>query len=166
MNALTKAIENLQRVVLSTVKQRIVQEGPQILIAFYNDFLQPSTVPDRQAKKSKRLYFSQPNTSNKLRTQYGNIQRALQEGEIGNITEVVIKNDTVSFISGINEQATVQAGPDRITLEYARFHEEGTKNFRARPFLNPGFALFMKEGYPDIIEQIERDLLKAFNRGS
>ena len=163
MNALTKAIENLQRVVLSTVKRRIVQEGPKILIAYYNDFLQPATKPDRQAKKSKRLYYSKPNDSSRLRTLYGNIQRSLQEGESGNITEVVVKGDAVSFISGIDENATVQAGPDRITLAYARFHEEGTKNFRARPFLNPGFALFMKEGYPDIIAQIERDLLKAFN---
>lgn len=163
-NPILKAIERLEKSVLAIVKRRMVQEAPQVLIAFYNEFLQPTTKPDRKAK-SGRLYFSRPNSSNKLRTQYGNIQRALQPGETGNITEVAVTNGVVTVISGINEDATVQAGPDRVSLQYARFHEEGTKNYKARPFLNPGFELFIKEGLPDIVAQIEDDLVEEFNGG-
>jgi len=153
----------MQLKVLETVKARMVQEAPQYLLAFYNDFLQPTTVPDRKAKKSKRRYFSRPNDDNRLRTNYGNIQRALQKGETGNITEIVVKDGKVLLLSGIDTNKEVKAGPDRVKLEYARYHEEGTKNFRARPFLNPGFEMFVNQGLPEIIELIEDDLVKVYN---
>lgn len=164
MNPIVKAIQELEANIYKVVKRRLLQEGPQMLIAYYNDFLQPTTVPDKKAKSGRR-YFSRPNDKNKLRTQYGNIQRALQPGETGNITDVVIANGNVQLVSGIDTNAKVQAGPDTVSLMYAKWHEEGTKNFKARPFLNPGFEAFVKEEVPKIMELIEGDLLELY-RGS
>jgi len=163
MNSITKAIAVLEANLLKVVKRRMLQEGPRILETYYRDFLRPATEKaDRQAKKSKRLYYSGPNKGNQLRNLYGNLTRALIQGEDGNITQVEVVSGKVVFISGIDEDTKVQAGPDRIGLEYTRFHEEGTSRYKARPYLRPGFEAFVNEAVPDIIDTIGDDLAKLY----
>jgi hypothetical protein len=163
MNPIVKAIAVLEANLLKVVKRRMLQEGPRILETYYRDFLRPATEKaDRQAKKSKRLYYSGLNKTNQLRNLYGNLTRALIQGEDGNITQVEVVSGKVVFISGIDEDTKVQAGPDTVSLEYARFHEEGTANYKARPFLGPGFQDFIRDGVPDIMDAIADDLEKLY----
>jgi hypothetical protein len=160
--SIANAIAVLEKNLLTVIKRRFVQEGPQILQTYYSDYLQPMTTPDRQAQKSKRLYYSTKNNSDKLRRLYGNITRATIQGEAGNISHVEVVGGKVVFISGIDEDTKVKAGPDMVSLEYARFHEEGTTNYKARPFLGPGFEDFLRDGVPDIMDAIADDLAKLY----
>jgi len=160
--SIANAIAVLEKNLLTVIKRRFVQEGPQILQTKYADYLRIQTTPDRQAKKSKRLYYSTANNSDKLRRLYGNITRATIQGEAGNISHVEVVGGKVVFISGIDEDTKVKAGPDMVSLEYARFHEEGTTNYKARPFLGPGFEDFLRDGVPDIMDAIADDLAKLY----
>jgi len=163
-NPIEIALKRLADAVAPTVKGVFLQEGPDKLAVFYNEHLQSTTSPDRTAKSGRR-YYSRPNTTNELRTLYGNIQRALTPDarNKGNITDVTVSGDQVVFISGIDTDARVQAGPDTTTLEYAEFHEKGTSRYRARPFLGPGFEDFVKQGVPQLIDEVGERLEDIYN---
>jgi hypothetical protein len=170
-NDIVAAIKKIEEDIFKIVKRRLVQEGPQLLATYYNDYLQPATIsPDKRAA-SGRLYYSGPNESKKLRANYGNIIRALQPGGEGNITDVVIEGglDRVYFISGIDYDTKVQAGPGTTDFEYVKWWEEGeafsSTNQNTRPFLSLGFADFIEKEVPDILELISEDLLELY-RGS
>jgi hypothetical protein len=179
-NPISDALADLRKAVLPLVKGYLLQEAPQRLQTYYANYLQTETKPDARSKKTGQRYYSQPNTSSKLRTLYGNIQRALSpDGRFpGNITELDVKQNKVRLLSGIDFSAKVKAGKRQTTLMYARLHEtgeydpepgtkrrtkkEGAGEFKKRPFLKPGFAEFRKKEMPKILEEIADELQRYY----
>lgn len=163
-NPINNALRDLRKAVLPLIKGYLLQEGAANLSTYYVENTRPNTVPDRKSKRGN-LYYSQPNTTNRLRTLYGNIQRALAPDgrNKGNITEIIVEGNEVVLSSGIDLDATVKAGKRRTTLYYAAIHEYGLAGFRARPFLEPGIAEFNKKEMPGILEDIADDLTRYYN---
>ena len=164
-NSISRALRELRGAVLPLVKGYLLQQGAVALSEYYNRYLQPNTKPDRKSKKTKALYYSQPNTTDRLRTLYGNIQRAITPDgrNKGNITEIETTRTEVVLSSGIDLDAKVKAGPYQTTLFYAQVHELGLGGQRPRPFLEPGIRDFNKEEMPRILEDIADDLRNYYN---
>ena len=164
-NDLEKNLATLKRAILPLVKGYLLQDGAFKLSTMYRRYLQTNTVPDRRSKRTGNLYYSQPNTTNRLRTLYGNLQRALSpDGRFpGNITEVTVSGNEVVLNSGIDLDAKVKAGNRTTTLFYAQIHELGL-NGKPRPFLEPGIRDFNREVIPEILDDIA-DELQRFYRG-
>jgi hypothetical protein len=96
---------------------------------------------------------------------YGNLTRAITPGEPGNISEVSVDRGvfTVNFSINTNEQ--VRAGTRTTSLVYAMLHELGKGGQKARPFLRPGIAEYMKDqaGFAALIKELETDILDKLN---
>lgn len=160
-NPISKALQDLARRVLPLIKGYLQQEAPVQLEAFYDEYLQTQSKPDRRAK-SGRLYYSRPNTSDKLRLQYGNIFRATRTRGKGNIYELFIEGNNVVMVSGIDTDQQVKAGPDTVSLKYAEFHEQGTSRYKARPFLGPGFKDFNRKELPILLDRFADELAEIY----
>lgn len=132
------------------------------LEVYYNDYLAEQTFPDRKAK-SGRLYYSKRNDTNKARTLYGNLARALQPNQTGNISELTFSDGEFIMTSGIDTDAKVKAGPDQVTLKYVQFVEEGTKRMRPRPFLEPGLRDFNNDDFPKVVDSVNAQLEKIYD---
>lgn len=163
-NPISDALADLRKAVLPLVKGYMLQEAPQRLQTYYANYLQTETKPDRRSKRTGQKYFSQPNTTRKLRTLYGNIQRALAPDARfkTNISEVTVAGDEVVLLSGIDTDATVKAGKRSTTLFYAELHELGKGGQKKRPFLAPGIREFNKVEMPDILSEIADELQRYY----
>ena len=89
--------------------------------------------------------------------------RALAPGGDGNITDVQIKGGMVTLVSGIDTTKDIQAGPDRVSLIYAQYQEQGTATIPARPFLAPGFKDWNEQELPQLLDELANDLRKIYN---
>lgn len=168
MNAIEKALTRLERGIVAAVKN-VMQKAPEELSAYTLGFLRSSgdskndglTVSD----ETKRRYFEKPNKKGRLRSLYGNIERSVTVGGKGNISEVELKGGKVVIASfGYEPTTSVTAGPYTTTLRYAALHEgiEKSRIKPKRPFVRPGFELYMKDaqGFKALMKELEADILE------
>lgn len=159
MNAIEKALTRLERGVLAAAKDAM-QRAPEELSAYTSEFLRDtseSASDGLRIAKSKARYFTKPNTTNRLRSLYGNIERSMIPQGKGNISDVTIKNGIFTVAFGYDPSATVQAGPRSTTLKYAVINES-----KGRPFLDPGFRKYMSDaqGFKALMKELEADILE------
>lgn len=159
MNAIQKALTRLERGVLAAAKDAM-QRAPEELSAYTTEFLRSSNESkkdDLRVTENGTRYFRKPNTTNRLRSLYGNIERSMIPQGKGNISEVTIKNGIFTVAFGYDPSATVQAGPRSTTLKYAVINES-----KGRPFLDPGFRKYMSDaqGFKALMKELEADILE------
>ena len=134
-----------------------LQRAPIELNVYVSDRLQDPSKKDGLVKsKSGNLYYKKPNTTNRLRTLYGNIQRSLQPRGKGNISDVTLQQGRVIVTYGYDTSATVKAGTRSQTLEYAKINEA------KRPFLLPGFNEYMKDaqGFKALMNELSDAIIE------
>lgn len=149
-------LDQLQRLVLSLAKSA-VQRVPLEASFVVGEFKQgPQPSPGLViAKKSKQRYYSVPNKTKKLRSIYGNIDRAITPGDKGNISNVTIEGGRIIVEMGIDTSVTVQSGNYSKSLAYAVINE------KTRPYMTPGLALYNKRDFPKLMDDLVTDLLDA-----
>lgn len=151
MNAITSMLTTLEKGIAETVKNAM-QRVPKELSAFTGEFLQGPDKKDGLVKaKSGNLYYGVPNKTKKLRTLYGNIQRAITPSETGNVSHVELIDGVITVTFGVDFTANVTAGNKEITLKYAEGHE------KTRPYISRGFERYYKnpQGYAALIKELE-----------
>ncbi len=157
MNAIQKALTRLERGILAVVKEAM-QRQPEELAVFTGEYLRdPSDKSGLKKSKRGNLYFSTPNTTTRLRTLYGNITRATQPDNKGNISETTIQNGLISVEYGYDPNTSVKAGKRTTTLKYAVINEN-----RGRPFITPGFKAYMNDaqGYKALLKELDAAILE------
>ncbi len=159
MNAIQKALTRLERGVLAAAKDAM-QRVPDELYVATSEFLRDtsnSASDGLRIAKSKARYFTKPNTTKRLRSLYGNIERSLIQNEKGNVSDVTIKNGIFTVAYGYDPSTSVQAGPRTTTLKYAVINEG-----KGRPFLDPGFRKYMSDaqGFKALMKELEADILE------
>lgn len=159
MNAIQKALTRLERGVLAAAKDAM-QRVPDELYVATSEFLRDtsnSASDGLRIAKSKARYFTKPNTTKRLRSLYGNIERSLIQNEKGNVSDVTIKNGIFTVAYGYDPSTQVQAGPRTTTLKYAVINEG-----KGRPFLDPGFRKYMSDaqGFKALMKELEADILE------
>ena len=159
MNAIQKALTRLERGVLAAAKDAM-QRVPDELYVATSEFLRDtsnSASDGLRIAKSKARYFTKPNTTKRLRSLYGNIERSLIQNEKGNVSDVTIKNGIFTVAFGYDPSTSVQAGPRTTTLKYAVINEG-----KGRPFLDPGFRKYMSDaqGFKALMKELEADILE------
>lgn len=158
MSSIEDRLKKLEQVILREIKT-IAQSVPIGISAEVGDFLRS---PDDKkglvkSKKTGNLYYNEPNTTDQLRTLYGNIQRSTLVKGVGNYNKVEFKNGHFIIEFGYTPSTKVRSGNRMITLEYAEKHETGKWGGRPRPFLEPGFNQFFKnpEGWEYFRQEME-----------
>ena len=165
---MTEYLQRLNRGVLRAVKTAM-DEAPIMLSAYTGDEMHSPTKKEGLTKsKAGNLYYKLPNNTNKLRTLYGNIQRAITPDGEGNVSNVYIEGSTILVDFGIDYDAKVRAGKSTTTLLYAAYHEaknRGKSTSRQRAFLTPAFEKFMKDkkGFNQLIQDIDTALIDLVN---
>ena len=160
MSDLNARLARLERDILASIKET-AESIPNKLTIFVGEFLaDPSFQQGLRTAKSGNLYYAQKNSSSRLRTLYGNIQRAITPNDRGNISNVKVSPKGVSVEYGYDPTTTVRSGTRSQSLEYAVINE------KKRPFLLPGFSKFMNDrnGMTAIIKELETDIIDAFNQ--
>ena len=94
------------------------------------------------------------NRTNKLYNRTGNLAKALRVNNVGNISNV-IKKDNSSIL---------EYGIDVSQLPYAAYNEFGTSRIKARPFLRPGIEQFRKDRLDQLQNKLFDDIKNAWNR--
>lgn len=127
--------------------KQILQEVANELTAHYADnmgedigaaaFREGGTVRGRTMPKNTRTGVGT------LRVVSGDLSRALESKQAGNITKITVTADEVSIESGV----------DLDIIPYARIHEYGgtagrNSKIPARPYLNPGIADYHTKTWP------------------
>lgn len=121
MKDMAERLARLDRSILRIVKDK-AQEIPLALSAFILDRMD-STKPERRKDGSRRL---PRNKTDRLRTLYGNLTRAVTPGGKGNLSEVKIKGtDNVAIDFGFDPTTKVTQGPRTGDLRYGMLHEYG-----------------------------------------
>ena len=162
MSDISQRLARLERGILAAVKD-VAQNIPYELQIFTEDYLNPNEAGQKTAKDGQR-YYPNKNTSSKLRTLYGNIARSLEPGGKGNFSNVEFRNGEFKIEYGYDPNTPVQSGKNKLTLMYARYNELGTSRAKARPFLKPGFAAYMRDasGYKALIKELETTIVDEF----
>lgn len=158
MSDLSARLERLNRSILAAIKDA-AEAIPNELTIFVGEFMaDPSYKTGLKTAKSGNLYYAQKNSSSRLRTLYGNIQRAIAPGDRGNITKTRIDTRGITVEFGYDPSTKVKSGTRSQSLGYAVINE------KTRPFLQPGFAKFMtdKNGAAAILRDLETDIVDAF----
>ena len=95
---------------------------------------------------------------------YGNISRSLGQGGKGNISNVEFRNGKFEVEYGYDPRTPVKSGKINQTLMYALYNEMGTSRAKARPFLKPGFAAYMRDanGFKALIKELETTIVDEF----
>lgn len=183
MNAIEESLKRLERGVLSAVKETM-QRYPQELSIYVREYLIDPNKKDGLAKRGKYLntfanlskkkskknktagdlYYTVPNKTKKLRTLYGNIQRAVTPKGKGNISEVELVGGKIVARYGIDGDTTVTAGSKTTTLTYAVEWDKGERP-TDRPFTTPGFKKFMSDaqGYKALMAELETAIVELAN---
>jgi len=122
-DAITERLDRLNRAILSIVKDAM-QRVPLELSAYV---LQNMTIGEQPRKTQLgNRRFDSPHGSNRLRTLYGNLTRAVTPGEPGNISRVEVNGaNIITAELGIAEDTKVRQGKRTGTLRYWRIHEYG-----------------------------------------
>lgn len=159
MNAIQKALTRLERGVLAAAKDAM-QRAPHEISVYTSEFLRSSNESkgdDLRVSENRTRYFRKPNTTNRLRSLYGNIERSLIPDQKGNVSDVTIKNGIFTVAYGYDPSTSVQAGPRTTTLKYAVINEG-----KGRPFLDPGFRKYMSDaqGFKALMKELEADILE------
>ena len=94
------------------------------------------------------------NRTNKLYNRTGDLVKALRVNGVGNISNVIKKNNSSILEYGIDVQQ----------IRYAEFNELGTSKMRARPFLRPGVEQFRKDRLEQLQNKLFDDIKNAWNR--
>ena len=160
MSDIAARLARLERGILAAVKDA-AEEIPKELTIYVGEFMaDPSYKTGLKTAKSGNLYYAQKNSSSRLRTLYGNIQRAITPGDRGNITKTQISSKGISVEFGYDTNTTVKSGTRSQSLAYAVINE------KTRPFLQPGFAKFMndKNGLSAILRELETAIIDEFNQ--
>jgi HK97 gp10 family phage protein len=94
------------------------------------------------------------NRTNKLYNRTGNLVKALRINGVGNISNVIKKDNSSILEYGIDVQE----------IRYAEFNEFGTSKMRARPFLRPGIEKFRKDRLDQLQNKLFDEIKNAWNR--
>lgn len=156
MSTAAQKLTQLVPALLGKVKAMFVSEVPALLQIRYTDHLQGPNSPRPKVTKSGRRYYPDANTTNELRTLYGNIERAVSPRGKGSIFDVKVGKDGLILESGIDTNEKVDAGGRSVSLIYAAINDV------KRPFLGLGFKEYVEQDYPDAIEQILSELEDEF----
>lgn len=157
MSDIQKRLRQAEAIILKRMKT-LMDTAPYEMSAFVGEFLRDPS--DKQGlKKSKKTgnrYYAVPNTTDRLRTLYGNIQRAITPRGKGNISKVEYRNGHFFLEFGIDTAMTVRAGTRSTTLEYAAINEA------TRPFIDPGFNKYFSdpEGWDALRQEFENMLIE------
>ena len=92
------------------------------------------------------------NRTNKLYIRTGRLTDALRVNNVGNI----------SRISTRSNRNILEYGIDLRQVPYARFHETGTRRFRARPFIAPGIKAFRERRLLQLQNALFRKITNAW----
>jgi hypothetical protein len=170
MSDISQRLARLERGILAAVKE-VTQNIPYELQIYTEDYLNPNESGQKTAKSGRR-YYPNNNTSGKLRTLYGNIARSLEPGGKGNFNKVEFRNGKFEVEYGYDPETQVISNGKTISLKYALYNELGAKDrnakkgfrARARPFLKPGFAAYMRDanGYKALIKELETTIVDEF----
>lgn len=164
MSDLSQRLARLERGILAAVKD-VAQNIPQELTIYVGDYLQgPQMKTGMVTAKSGNRYFKPLNSTDRLRTLYGNIQRAITPDEKGNISKVELRNGKFDIEFGYDPQTMVKSGTRNQSLMYAVYNEMGTARAKARPFLRPGFLDYMRDanGFKALIRELETTIVDEF----
>lgn len=159
MNAIEESLRRLERGVLSAVKETMQRTPQELSIYVAENRQDPSKKDGLKKSKKGNLYYTKPNTTNRLRNLYGNTQRATLPKGKGNISDVELNGGKVLMTFGYNSDQVVTAGTRSVTLEYAKINE------KKRPFLVPGFKAFMSDaqGYKALMSELETAIVELAN---
>ena len=139
----------------------MMREAHENVRIYWSDFLHPATEKNYRISKGKLTKGQRiplANTTKKLYTLYGNLQRALtpkQKGSISKIEEG--KDDITTTTIGIDTSVEVNAGKYTPTLIYAEAHEE------TRPYFLPGIEAYIAEAQPGYLKDIIADAVQAWD---
>lgn len=156
-------LQRLQTAVLRAVKKGMQRAGDE-LSAYTLDYMQDPSKKEGLTKSKRTkgsLYYNVVNPTNRLRTLYGNLTRALIPGEQGNVNKVTIQGGTFVLGYGFDPDASVKAGPRTTTLFYGILHEQGNGGQKKRPFLEPGIKEYLKDnsGFKALVREMMTDVL-------
>lgn len=148
MNDLEARLKKAEAIILKRIKT-LMDEAPYGISGFVLEFMRdPSDQKGLVTSKSKSRYYTQPNTTNRLRTLYGNLTRAVTVRGKGNTKSVEYRNGHFYLDFGYDASTVVRAGNKSTTLEYGPMNEakdRGKSTSRARPFLEPGFNKYFQD---------------------
>lgn len=137
-----------------------LREAQTDLLEFYADRMNSATTKNHTVSPSGKLR-SLPNKTDKLYVLYGNLVRALQPKQRGNI----------GIIDKGSQRVTLTIGIDLSVVPYARIHEYGGSTGRggrskipARPFFFPAIEQYAKERYNERIARILDRVKTAWDR--
>lgn len=156
MSDIQKRLRAAEAIILKRMKT-MMQQAPIEISAFVGEFLRdPSDKAGLRKSKSGNLYYTIPNTTDRLRTLYGNIQRAITVRGKGNYNSVEYRNGHFYLEFGYDPSTTVRSGTRTQTLEYAVINEA------TRPFLQPGFSKYLTDpsGWDSLRQQFEDMLIE------
>ena len=154
MSTAAQKLTQLVPALLGKVKGYFFSDAAGVLQIRYTDHLR-FTQP--KVAKSGRRYYPDANTTNELRTLYGNIERAVSPKGKGNIFDVKVGKDGLILESGIDTNEKVETYNGKtVSLIYAAINDV------KRPFLGLGFKEYVEQDYPDAIEQILSELEDEF----
>jgi hypothetical protein len=164
MSDISQRLARLERGILAAVKDT-AQRIPQELSIYVGDYMQgPQMKTGMVTAKSGNRYFKPLNNTDRLRTLYGNIQRAITPGDKGNVSRVELRNGKFQIEFGYDPQTMVKSGTRNQSLMYAVYNEMGTARAKARPFLRPGFLDYMRDanGFKALIKELETTIVDEF----
>ena len=146
-------LTQLVPLLLAKVKGALISEAPSALQIRYSDHMHSPTDPRPKVAKSGRRYYPDANTTNEIRTLYGNISRAVAPKGEGNIFDVRPSKNGLVLESGIDTNVKVETYDGKtVSLLYAAYNE------KTRPFFGLGFKEYVEQDYPEAIERILSEL--------
>lgn len=164
-------VNKLVAIIVKNIKT-LMDTAPKEISAYVGQYLRdPSDQQGlKKSQKTGNLYYKEKNTTSRLRTLYGNIQRAITPGRTGNISTVEYRNGHFYLEFAIDTDARVRAGTKTTTLAYAAMHEaseRGKSTAPARPFIEPGFAEYFSDpsGWDGLRDKMEDMIVREIRKG-
>lgn len=121
MTEIEERLSRLERDIL-----KIVKAGAQVLPGSISAFVLDRLDPGNPTKRKDGSRRNPPNKGDRLRSLYGNLERALMPGGKGNISEVNFGGRNIVNIKfGFEPTTQVKQGPRTGDLRYGVLHEYG-----------------------------------------
>ncbi len=146
---------NLRSLFLKTVN--VFSSRIENIIASYNKDLPEEIRPyieDNLWLARNPAGINARNRTSKLYNRTGTLAKALRVNNLGNITNVIKKDNNNILEYGI----------DVSQLPYAAYNEFGTSRIKARPFLRPGIEEFRKDRLEQLQNKLFESIKNAWNK--